>query len=81
MVQYIHGGVTLPQEQFDDKPHREFDHVTIGLTPYEKAEGVTAKLRKTSPPARDRWTGKGGWWDHLVDHAAYTWCVKISSVE
>jgi hypothetical protein len=32
MVQYVHGGVTLPQEQFNDKPHRKLDYVTIGLT-------------------------------------------------
>ena len=60
MVQHIHGGVTLQQEQFNDKPHRKFDHVTIGLTLYEKAKGVAAKVGETSPPTRDRWAGKGG---------------------
>src|SRR5574339_463347 len=58
MVQHIHGGITLPQEQFDDKTHRELDHVAIGVTTQEKTEGVTTKFGETSPPARDRWTGK-----------------------
>jgi hypothetical protein len=65
VVQHIHSGVTLPQEKFDGKTHREFDHVAEGMAMQKKAEGVTAKFGETSPPARDRWTGNGGWWNHL----------------
>jgi hypothetical protein len=82
VVQHIHGGVTLPQEKFDGKTHREFDHVAEGMAMQEKAEGVTPKFGETSPPARDRWTGHGGRWDHLINHAALASLRKdtVSSV-
>jgi hypothetical protein len=51
MVQQVHGGVVLPQEQIDGKAHWEFDDIAVGLTVQEKAKRVSAKFWKASPPA------------------------------
>lgn len=50
-VEDIRGRVSLPQEQFDDQPHRKFDPIAVGLAAEKKPECITSKLGKRSPPA------------------------------
>lgn len=59
MVEDIHGGVTLPQEEFNDKPHRKFDHIAVTLTVNEKPQTVSEKMRVASQPTSDRRARRG----------------------
>lgn len=67
MVEDIDGGVTLPQEELADLTHRKFDHIAVGLTVQQKAQGIPEELGESSPPAGDRRAGTGGWRRHLID--------------
>ena len=78
MVQHIHGGVALPQEQFENKSQREFDHIAVSLAVQEKAEGVSPKLRKGTSPTRDGWAGKDRRWNYRNGHAGYASFMKYN---
>ena len=80
MVQHIHGGIALPQEQFANKPHREFDHIPVRLAVQEKAESVSPKLGEGPSPTRDGWAGKDGRWNDLIGHAGYASFLKYSTL-
>ena len=68
MIQQIHGGIRLPQKQFNDASHRELDDVTIRLAVQQKSEGVPSKLRRASPPTRDRRSRNRRRWSPLIRH-------------